>query len=97
LFTLSISFGGAVEELYFRGYLLPRMESLGAWAPLVNIVLFSLYHFWSPWENIVRLLAMLPWFYAVWRTRNIYLALLVHFIINTFSGVSLLILILQLT
>jgi membrane protease YdiL (CAAX protease family) len=47
LFTLSISFGGAVEELYFRGYLLPRMESLGAWSPLVNSVLFSLYHFFG--------------------------------------------------
>lgn len=97
LFTLSTSFGGAVEELYFRGYLLPRMESLGSWAPLVNSVLFSLYHFWSPWEGVVRLIAMLPWFYAVWHTRNIYLALLVHFIINAFSGLSLLSLILQLT
>jgi membrane protease YdiL (CAAX protease family) len=97
LFTLSISFGGAVEELYFRGYLLPRMESLGAWAPLANSILFSLYHFWSPWENIVRLLALLPWFYTVWRTRNIYLAVLVHFIINAFSGISLLSLIIHLT
>jgi membrane protease YdiL (CAAX protease family) len=97
LFTLSISFGGAVEELYFRGYLLPRMEFLGGWAPFVNILLFSLYHFWSPWENVVRLLGITPWIYAVWRTRNIYLALLVHFSINAFSGLSLLILVLELT
>jgi len=97
LFTLSISFGGAVEELYFRGYLLPRMESLGAWSPLVNSVLFSLYHFWSPWEGVVRLLALLPWFYSVWLTRNIHLALLVHFIINAFGGISLLSLIIHLT
>jgi hypothetical protein len=95
LFTLSISFGGAVEELYFRGYLLPRMEFLGGWAPFVNIVLFSLYHFWSPWENVVRLLGITPWIYTVWRTRNIYLSILIHFIINAFSGLSLLSLILQ--
>ncbi len=97
VFTLSISFGGVVEELYFRGYLLPRMESLGAWAPLINSVLFSLYHFWSPWEGVVRLLALLPWFYTVWRTRNLYLALLIHFVINAFSGISLLSLIIRLT
>ena len=42
--------GPIVEELYFRGYLLPRMEWMGRWAPLVNVSLFSLYHFWSPWQ-----------------------------------------------
>ena len=97
LFTLSISFGGAVEELYFRGYLLPRMNYLGRWAPITNTVLFSLYHFWSPWENLVRLLGMAPWIYCVWRTRNLYLSLLVHFVINAFSGLSLLSLILSRT
>jgi uncharacterized protein len=35
--------GPVVEELYFRGYLLPRMEWMGRWAPLVNVSLFSLY------------------------------------------------------
>jgi hypothetical protein len=96
LFALSITLGGMVEELYFRGYLLPRMESLGIWAPIVNIVLFSLYHFWSPWENIVRLLGLSLWVFAVWRTRNIYLSLLIHFIINAFAGISMLSLILHL-
>jgi len=95
LFTLSITLGGAVEELYFRGYLLPRMESLGIWAPITNTVLFSLYHFWSPWENIVRILGLSPWIFAVWRTRNIYLSLLIHFVINAFSGISLLSLVLR--
>lgn len=97
LFTLSITLGGAVEELYFRGYLLPRMHSLGTWAPVVNTVLFSLYHFWSPWENIVRLLGITPLIFAVWRTRNIYLSLLIHCVINVFSGISLFSLILRLT
>jgi uncharacterized protein len=96
LFTLSITLGGVVEELYLRGYLLPRMESLGGWAPFVNVLLFSLYHFWSPWENVVRLLALTPWVYATWRTRNLYLPLLIHSIINAFSGISLMILVLGL-
>jgi hypothetical protein len=97
LFALSITLGGMVEELYFRGYLLPRMESLGVWAPITNIVLFSLYHFWSPWENVVRLLALTPWISAIWHTRNIYLALLIHAVINAFAGINLLVLILRLT
>lgn len=92
LFAVSITLGGAVEELYFRGYLLPRMNWLGGWAPVVNIVLFSFYHFWSPWENVVRFLALTPWIYGTWRTRNIYLALLIHIVINAFSGISLIML-----
>jgi len=97
LFALSITIGGMVEELYFRGYLLPRMETLGIWAPFLNVLLFSLYHFWSPWENVVRLLALTPWVYAVWRTRNIYLSVLIHGLINAFSGISLLLMVLDLT
>jgi len=90
LLTVAISVGGAVEELYFRGYLLPRMTYLGKWAPAVNMLLFSLYHFWSPWENVARLLALTPFIYSVWWKRNVYLAVLVHFTINLFSGISLL-------
>jgi len=96
LFALSITLGGMVEELYFRGYLLPRMKSLGVWAPITNVVLFSLYHFWSPWENMARLLALTPWIFTVWRTRNIYLSLLIHCVVNAFAGISLLSLILRL-
>jgi membrane protease YdiL (CAAX protease family) len=95
LVTIQISLGGAVEELYFRGYLLPRLAFLGKWAPAVNILLFSLYHFWSPWENLARILALTPFIYIVWWKRNVYLAVLVHFAINFFSGISLFFLILR--
>ncbi|HEX3039733.1 MAG TPA: type II CAAX endopeptidase family protein [Caproiciproducens sp.] len=82
--TLIITFifngllGPIVEELYFRGFLLPRMNKLGKLAPLVNVILFSLYHFFNPWENITRILAMLPYVYAVWYKRNIRIGMIVH-------------------
>ena len=64
-------FGPIVEELYFRGYLLPRISQLRGWAPLFNSVLFSIYHFFSPWQNPLRILAFTPVFYACWK-KNIY-------------------------
>jgi membrane protease YdiL (CAAX protease family) len=70
--------GPIVEELYFRGYLLPRMEWMGRWAPLVNVSLFSLYHFWSPWQLLGRILALAPTAYAVRWKKNIYLGMVVH-------------------
>ncbi len=76
-------FGPLVEELYFRGYLLPRISRYGQWAPLINAVLFSLYHFFSPWQNPVRILALLPMVYVVYRKRNIYLGIIIHCGVNT--------------
>jgi hypothetical protein len=72
-----------VEELYFRGYLLPRLERFGNWAPLINVSLFSLYHFWTPWQIFSRILWMLPWVYTVWRKQNIYLMMIAHCAANT--------------
>jgi membrane protease YdiL (CAAX protease family) len=79
---LSIA-GPIVEELYFRGYLLPRIPANRAWAPLINVLLFSLYHFYSPWQNISRILAILPFVYVVSWKRNIYIGMITHAAFNT--------------
>ena len=77
--------GPIVEELYFRGYLLPRMEWMGLWAPLANVSLFSLYHFWSPWQLVARILGFAPTVYAVRWKQNIYLGMAVHCSLNCLS------------
>lgn len=74
--------GPIVEELYFRGYLLPRISYLRGWAPVVNVVLFSLYHFFTPWQNPARVLALLPLVYVVQWRRNIYLSIVLHVVLN---------------
>lgn len=84
--------GPLVEEIYFRGFLLPRMEKAGKFAPLLNTVLFSLYHLFTPWENITRILAMYPFVYAVWRNKNIKISIIVHLTLNTLSMVGMIVL-----
>ena len=71
-----------VEEMYFRGYLLPRISRLGAWAPLVNTVLFSLYHFFSPFGFVSRIITFLPTVYVAWWKRSIYVSMAVHLLGN---------------
>jgi hypothetical protein len=74
--------GPVVEELYFRGYLLPRIDRFGRGAPVLNHVLFSIYHFWTPWQNIGRILGLLPWTYTVWRKRSLALSMAIHISVN---------------
>ena len=82
--TLAVGFvmngfvGPIVEESYFRGYLLPRLSRLGRRAPVLNSVLFSLYHFWQPWALVSRLGYVLPYAVAVHRTRSVALGMTVH-------------------
>ena len=75
--------GPAVEELYFRGYLLPHMEHLGRWAAVLNSVLFACYHFWSPWYIISRSAGMMPIAFVTRYKRNAYIPLVVHCTLNT--------------
>lgn len=70
--------GPIVEEMYFRGYLLPRLERFGRLAPLINSLLFSLYHFWTPWQFFSRLALVLPFVYVVRWKRNLYLGMIAH-------------------
>lgn len=81
-FLLNGFIGPVVEELYFRGHLLPRIDRYGRGAPVLNSVLFSVYHFWTPWANPGRIVGLVPWVYLVWRERAISLGLVVHITIN---------------
>ena len=82
--------GPVVEELYFRGYLLPRLAWMPRWAPTVSGLLFSLYHTFTPWEQLPRLLVVIPLGYVMQRSRNIYWGMIVHCIFNTGCMVMLL-------
>ena len=42
--------GPITEELYFRGHLLPRIDRYGRVAPVLETLMFTLYHFHSPWR-----------------------------------------------
>jgi uncharacterized protein len=72
-----------VEEMYFRGFLLPRLSHLGYWSILVNSFLFALYHFTTPWGLAFRTLMILPLAYSAYRTKNILPAILVHAMVNS--------------
>jgi len=81
--------GPAVEELYFRGFLLPRIKGSDAKKITINSVLFALYHFWSPWDFIVRSIAVLPVAYTATKNRNIYIGMIAHIVLNVLFSIFL--------
>jgi membrane protease YdiL (CAAX protease family) len=74
-----------VEELYFRGYLLPRMK--GRFATILHSFLFSAIHVFTPWMIISRTLALLPLVFGV-KKKNIYIGMIVHMLGNAVGFVT---------
>ena len=83
--------GSFTEEVYFRGFLLPRMNMLGKFAPLVNAALFSVYHLFSPWEVITRVLGCTPFAYAVWFKKDMRISMIVHCSMNLIGSIGMMI------
>jgi len=81
--------GPIVEEIYFRGYLLPRMGVFGKFAPLINTVIFSIYHFFTPWQNITRIIGITPMVYSVWKNKDIRIGIIVHCLCNVFGNIGM--------
>lgn len=78
-----------IEELYFRGFLLARMKWMGKYSVLVNTMLFSVYHLWSPWMVVARVVALLPLFSWVYKKDSLKLSIAVHCLANFTDVVAL--------
>lgn len=71
------------EELYFRGYLLPRMpKQFGRLKPVAHSFLFSVYHFDSPWMIPVRTFGLLPLIFTTLHTRSVRPGIIAHCLVN---------------
>ncbi len=92
-FTLYLALNGIaapiVEELYFRGYLMPRLSRFGRWTAVVEVALFTVYHIWQPYYWITQFFSMLPIVTAVAWKRNIRLGIAAHMALNIIGGLLL--------
>jgi hypothetical protein len=77
---------GALEELYFRGYLLPRISRFGVWAPVLSTALFTVYHFDILQNAVSIFVGFLPIALLTWRKQNVYLAVVVHAVVNLIAS-----------
>lgn len=90
----NVLIGPITEELFFRGYLTSHYEKQTPFTPAMITVLFSLYHFWLPFNNAFRILAFAPATYAAYKKKNVYISICFHCLCNLFSTVSFILVIL---
>jgi uncharacterized protein len=77
--------GPIIEELFFRGYITAKVSRFEKYAPLIITILFSIYHFWLPFNNLFRIIVFYPAYYIAWKKRNIYIAIVFHCLCNLVS------------
>jgi uncharacterized protein len=82
--------GPVVEELYFRGFLLPRVPAGRAAAVIVNAALFAVYHFWQPYAWLTVFVFALPLAVVACRPRGVVVAVIVHCAVNAMAFVLML-------
>ena len=93
MITLIVMRAGVVEELFYRGYAIERLQALGLnryWAAAIPLVAFSLAHWTGGWQNIVIALALggiLAGFY-LWR-RDLVANMIGHFLVDFIPNVVL--------
>ena len=71
-----------VEELYFRGYLLPRLSRYGRWAPVLGGLFFGLYHIWQLFSFPTVFLLGTALGFVVWWKRDIRISIGLHVFAN---------------
>ena len=91
LVTLIVLRAGVLEELFYRGYAIERLEALGLnrfWAGMIPLVIFGLGHWTGGWANVVIALALgavLTLFY-LWR-RDLVANMIGHFLVDFVGNV----------
>lgn len=74
------------EEIYFRGYLLPKMVKLGDLGWILNGVLFALYHVFQLWLFPSLLVVSLVFAFLFYKSRSLWVVFIGHFVGNFLIG-----------
>jgi membrane protease YdiL (CAAX protease family) len=86
LLAISLILNIVGEELWWRGYILPRQElQHGQWAWLIHGTMWALFHISRPWEIPGKLFVAQVIPFIVQRRKNTSISLLMHMLMNVFN------------
>lgn len=87
-FLLNVIIYPIIEELFFRGVLTNKLKKYGYLAPIFVTVVFSLYHFWLPFDNLFRITAFILPSILAYKYNDIRITIGFHCACNLFSTIS---------
>jgi membrane protease YdiL (CAAX protease family) len=86
-FVLNGLVAPTVEEMYFRGHILPRMPVIGWMAAVTNAALFSIQHFWQPDLYLLVFVLQLVSITVLMKLRDLRLPIILHCLVNITGSV----------
>jgi membrane protease YdiL (CAAX protease family) len=91
-YLIFLFFNVVGEELWWRGYILPRQEVvLHKWTWVVHGLLWGCFHIFKWWDLPGIFILTLALSYVVYRTKNTSLGIVLHFLGNSIAIVPILI------
>lgn len=95
LMAITLVLNILVEELYFRAWLLPKMQNLGKAAWLVNGLGFAFYHTFQLWLLPQILPLSLLMAFVVYKTKSIWPVFIIHLLVNSLTVAGIIYLIIS--
>ncbi len=87
-FLLNVIIYPIIEELFFRGVLTNKLKKYGYLAPIFVTIVFSLYHFWLPFDNLFRITAFILPSLLAYKYNDIRISIGFHCTCNLFSTIT---------
>ena len=87
IMALALILNILAEEIYFRAWLLPKMQRLGKWSWVLNGLLFALYHTFQLWLFPMLLVVSLATTLTVYLSKSILPAFVTHLVANFLMGI----------
>jgi len=85
--AISVGIASAMQTIYFRGFLLSRIDHWGILAPIAIWLLFVIFHLGSPWMWGQFLLLTAVWSFLAYFTKNVWAMVVAHVIMNTYTAI----------
>lgn len=87
-FLLNVIIYPVIEEFFFRGVLTNKLKKYGYVAPIFVTIVFSIYHFWLPFDNLFRITAFLLPSILTYKYNDIRISIGFHCTCNLFSTIT---------
>ncbi|MFO7658513.1 MAG: CPBP family intramembrane glutamic endopeptidase [Bacteroidales bacterium] len=75
------------EEIYFRAWLLPKMQNFGKWSWILNAFLFTMYHTFQLWLFPMLFVLSIATTLTVYLSKSILPAFITHIVANFLLGI----------